>query len=72
MVGTTPLAHVDDSPDVLRELKQFCENNPELNWGVFGISVPGKPKAEGARYFSNIKGVVDTICSSPKYRHLAT
>ena len=58
---STPIVHIDDSADVLKEFRDFIRAHKSVNWRIIGISVPGKPVVEGVPYVCNVKEALETI-----------
>ena len=53
---STPLVHIDESADVLTELRDYIRAHKSINWRIIGISVPGKP-VEGVPYVRNVEAL---------------
>ena len=53
---STVLIHVDDSPEVLSEIREFIdEQGNTCNWRVVGMSVRSKRKIPGVHYCINVR-----------------
>lgn len=57
---STPLFHVDDSAEVLTELRGYIREH-NTNWKVIGITVPRKQVVEGVLYVRNVQEALETI-----------
>jgi hypothetical protein len=56
------LIHVDDSPEVLSEIRQFVdEQGNACNWRVVGISIRNKRKIPGVHYCINVREALQFI-----------
>jgi hypothetical protein len=59
---STVLIHVDDSPEVLSEIRQFVdEQGNACNWKVIGISIRNKRKILGVHYCINVREALQFI-----------
>ena len=58
---SSPVFHVDDSPEVLEAFQQFLASKPSCVWKVIGISVPRKRVIPGVIYGRNVDEALSTI-----------